>query len=190
MKKILTLGLIILSIISCKSQVLPVENVVNYINSKDGIPKNITSIKDVNNLLDKFIGTWKGTYDGKTYEFRILKITTKPGRITEEKLIMRYLITNSDGTVIEDTRELPDSSPYVIKGNYLDTTTYALVYTGKNSRCGLSGTIFIDFLQGSNNTKMTLFLAPDSIILDQNSCPNGRANQIMPTVSQMTLTKQ
>lgn len=189
MKKTLILGLIILSVISCKAQVLPVENVINYINSKDGIPKNITHITDVNHLLDKFIGTWKGTYDGKNYEFRIFKITAKPGRITEEKLVMRYLITNSNGTVIEDTRTLPDSSPYVIKGDYLDTTTYTLIYTGKNSKCGMSGTIFIDFLKGSNNTKMNLLLVSESMIISQTSCPNGAAKQIMPTASAITLTK-
>ncbi|AYN05476.1 DUF6705 family protein [Flavobacterium sp. 140616W15] len=190
MKKIIIIGMLIVCTLSCKAQVLPVENVVNYVNSKNGIPKNITSIKDVNHLLDKFIGTWKGTYEGKNYEFRVLKITTKPGRITEEKLVMRYLITNSNGTVIEDTRALPDSSPYVIEGYYLDTTTYTLIYGGKIANCGQAGTIFIDFLQGSNNTKMTLFLSPEPMIISQTGCPNGRAKQIIPTVNQMTLLKQ
>ncbi len=174
----------------CKAQVLPVENVVNYVNSKNGIPKNITSIKDVNHLLDKFIGTWKGTYDGKNYEFKVLKITANLGRLTEEKLVMRYLITSSSGTIIEDTRALPDSSPYVIKGDYLEKDTYFLTYTGKNAKCGQSGTILINFLKGNNNnTKMSLFLAPDSIILSETSCPNGGAKQIMP-LDQIAFTKQ
>ncbi|AYN05058.1 DUF6705 family protein [Flavobacterium sp. 140616W15] len=187
MKNILTLGLIILSIISCKAQVLPVENVVNYVNSKDGIPKNITSIKDVNHLLDKFIGTWKGTYDGKNYEFKVLKITVDLGRLTEEKLVMRYLITNSNGTVIEDTRTLPDSSPYVIRGYYLEEDTYFLTYIGKNAKCGQKGTLLIDFLKDNSNTKMNLFFSPSREIIYENDCSGFK--QIMP-LTETVLTKQ
>ncbi|MCD0476805.1 hypothetical protein LPB87_20640, partial [Flavobacterium sp. EDS] len=52
---------------------------------------------------------------GKNYEFKVLKITANLGRLTEEKLVMRYLITSSNGTIIEDTRALPDSSPIALK---------------------------------------------------------------------------
>ncbi|MCD0476802.1 hypothetical protein LPB87_20625, partial [Flavobacterium sp. EDS] len=123
---------------------------------------------------------------GKNYEFKVLKITADLGRLTEEKLVMRYLITSSNGTVIEDTRTLPDSSPYVIRGDYLDTTTYVLNYIGKKANCGQAGAILIDFLKGSNNTKMTLFFAPDGAIIYETNCAGVK--QIMP-LKQIILTK-
>lgn len=107
---------------------------------------------------------------------------------------MRYLITTSNGTIIEDTRTLPDSSSYVVEGNYIEKDTYTLIYSGKNANCGQTGMIYINFLKvnnpANNNTKMTLFLAPDPIVLDQTRCPNGGATQIMPVASQIILSKQ
>lgn len=190
MKKILILGFIILSNLSCKSQtILPLEEVKNYINSENGIPKNITYIKDVNNILDKYVGTWKGTYNNRNYEFRILKITNKPGRITEDRLMMRYVISDSNGTIIEDTRALPDTSSYVIKGDYLDGSFYELYYIGKESLCGQIGSIIIDIQPNSNNKVMRMLFLPQQEILSLTDCPNGSATQIMP-LNNLILTKQ
>jgi hypothetical protein len=73
MKKITIISLLIFSIVSCKSQVLPLENAYVYIENQDvGIPDNINYVKDVNNLLDKFIGIWLGTHENKNFgEFSI-----------------------------------------------------------------------------------------------------------------------
>ena len=188
MKKILILTFFTGISFSCQAQILPIEKKIDYIIAKNGIPESVTYFKDVNHVLDKFVGTWKGTYDDKKYEFRILKVTNKPGRITEDKLIMRYLITNSNGTVIEDTRTLPDSSPYLIKGDYIEKDTYFLIYTGKNAKCGQSGTILINFLkENNNNTKMSLSFIPDEAIIYESSC--GGVKQVMP-VAEIALIKQ
>ena len=168
---------------------MPLEEVKNYINSENGIPKNITYIKDVNNVLDKYVGTWKGTYNNRNYEFRILKITNKPGRITEDRLLMRYVISDSNGTIVEDTRALPDTSSYVIKGDYLDGSFYELYYIGKESLCGQIGSIIIDIQPNSNNKVMRMLFLPQQEILSLTDCPNGSATQIMP-LNNLILTKQ
>ncbi|MCD0476174.1 hypothetical protein LPB87_17410 [Flavobacterium sp. EDS] len=186
MKKILILTFFIGITFSCQAQILPIEKRIDYISSRDGIPESVTYFKDINNVLDKFVGTWKGIYDGKNYEFRVSKITTKPRRVTEDKLVMRYLITNSNGIVIEDTRALPDSSPYVIKGNYIEKNTYFLTYIGKNAKCGQKGTLMIDFLKDNSNTKMNLFFSPSREIIYENDCSGFK--QIMP-LKEIILTK-
>ena len=187
MKKITILILFILCNLSCKAQtIIPTEEVMKYMDSNKPFPKG-SYLKDVNHLLDKFIGTWKGTYDGKNYEFKVLKITVDLGRLTEEKLVMRYLITNSNGTVIEDTRTLPDSSPYVIRGYYLEEDTYFLTYNSKNAKCGQKGTLLIDFLKDNSNTKMNLFFSPSREIIYENDCSGFK--QIMP-LTETVLTKQ
>lgn len=188
MKKILIVGLLIGVVFSGKAQTLPIEKKIDYIIARNGIPESVTYLQDSNNLLDKFIGTWNGVYQDKIFEFRISKVTVMPGRIKEDILIIRYLIKNTNGVVFEDTRALPQSSPLVIKGDYIESTTYALNYIGNNSKCGRSGTIFIDWLKG-NNTKMTLFLEPEQMIISSQECPNGRAQQIIPH-EQIILSKE
>lgn len=189
MKKIVVIGLLTLSVISCKAQnILPIEDVVNYHNSETGIPQSITQIKDVNGLLNKFIGTWKGTYNNKTYEFRVTKHTRQSStrNLSEEQLLIRYKITDTNNTIIEDTTILPNDSMFVIKGSYYDTTDggYVLYYQGKDYKCGQNGNVFIS-TYGTNDSKLQLFLAVDGEMYD---CTTP-AQQILPTKS-MELTKQ
>ncbi len=190
MKKILILGFIILLNLSCKAQtILPLEEVAKYLDSGNGIPKNITYIKDVNNILDKYLGTWKGTYNSRNYEFIITKYTSNYKNLLEDKLLMRYVISDSNGTIIEDTRALPDTSSYVIKGDYWEKSSYFLYYMGKESLCGQKGSIIIDIQPNSNDSKIRLFFMEQQEILSLKDCPNGNAIQIMP-VNDLILTKQ
>jgi hypothetical protein len=183
MKKILFIGLIILSTISCKAQVIAVENFKDY-------PHELTEgthVKDINNVLGKFVGTWKGTYNNKNYEFRIIKYTRTSTKrnLKFDKLLIRYKITDTNNTVIEDTTTLPNDSMFVIKGSYLTNHgSYVLYYQGKNYKCGQNGDIFMG-VYGTNNTKMKLFLSVDGEMYD---CTKP-AQQILPTKS-MELTKQ
>ncbi|MDP2088548.1 MAG: hypothetical protein Q8J84_04020 [Flavobacteriaceae bacterium] len=190
MKNIFLIGFLILATLSCKAQnILPVEELVNYWGTNEGIPKNITYVKDVNNILNKFTGTWKGNYNNLNYEFSVFKITrlSKIRPLTFDELIMKHKITDSNGIVIEDTTTLPDDSVYVIKGRYLAKTgSYVLSYIGKDSNCGQNGTVFIGILSGTRETKMQLFLYPDGETID---CNKQGVTQILPT-EVITLTKQ
>ena len=189
MKNILIIASIILSIVSCKAQhIIPVEDVVNYINSETGLmgDQNYVYVKDVSGTLNKFTGIWKGTYDNKSYEFRVVKVTEDDGELKEDKLLIRYKIIDSDSTIIEDTTTLPNDSYYVIKGDYLAKSgSYVLKYIGKNSKCGQGGDVFIS-VYGTNNTKMQLFLHVYGETID---CTTGDAEQVLP-LNQMDLTKQ
>lgn len=189
MKIIIILGLIILTTLSCKAQIVPIEKKIEYIRTENGIPENITYLKDINNLLDKYVGVWKGIFNDKTYEFKIIKITEKPGRINEDKLLMRYIITDINGTVIENTSALPNNSPYVIHGDYIDRSNYLLNYVGSAGNCGQAGTIFISTSIKSNYTRLYLSLEPEQMLISTEDCPNGGASQIIPK-NQITLIKQ
>ena len=188
MKNILYIGCIILSTISCKAQILPVEEVVNYRNAEEGIPENITYIKDVNHLLDKYIGTWEGADSGKNYEVTINKITVESEYrdLTRDELFMRYKITNTNGTVIINTLPLPDSNTLVLKGEYLDPAgSYVLYYQGEDADCGQNGDVFIS-VYGTNNTQMQLFLQVYGEVVE---CTTGYAEQVLP-IEPIILTKQ
>lgn len=172
--------------LSCKAQqILPLEKTIEYRDSDTEIPDG-TYLKDINGLLNKYLGTWKGTYNSKNYTFIITKIKKDFLGISKDKLLIRYLITTSTGSIFEDTRNLPDTDPLVIEGDYISKSKgyYALNYFGKNT-CGQSGVIFISTTK--DNKQMKLFLSPDQGFLDS-KCSKV-ADQILPTTS-MYLTKQ
>lgn len=190
MKKIIILSLIIIANLSCKAQqIIPVEKAIDYRLAENGIPDN-TYLKDVNNLLDKYVGTWIGTYDNKTYEFRINKfVNNYSGGTKEDVLLMRYIITNANGTQIENTTTLSDDNNLVIIGDYIQRSTYHLNYFGRESACGQLGTIYIEILKNSNNTKIKLNLLPEKIMISSSSCPQGISKQIIP-IDQIVLSKK
>ncbi len=148
-------------------------------------------IKDVNNVLGKFVGTWKGDYNNKNYEFKIIKYTVDNIglKFKEDLLLIRYKIVEANGKVLENTLDLANDSPYVIHGSYYDNRDggYVLYYQGRAHKCGQNGDLFIS-TYGTNDTKLQLFLSVNGE-MHSNLCPNGAAQQILPTIS-MELIKQ
>jgi hypothetical protein len=190
MKKIIIVGCMLIITLSCRAQQIePVEKTRAYMDA-GGIPDGIY-LKDVNNLFNKYLGTWKGTFDNKNYTFVITMFKDEYLGIAEDKLLIRYLITNSSGAIIEDTRSLPNESPNVIHGNYFSKTAsyYASNYAGKESLCGQKGTVFIR-IKNTSNTMMSLVLSPDKDMILEQDCPGLKlAVQLLP-INGMMLTKQ
>lgn len=181
MKNII-LGLTILLTLSCKAQILPIENAYIYIENPDvGIPENITYIKDVNHLLDKYVGTWIGTYDNKNIELRVVSYTDNSNGILWDELKARYKITDIFGNVIIDTTSLPDDNQLVCFGDYLDSnsSTYRMYYIGYEHICGQEGWMLLD-IDINNLNALRMLVHPNVDIIDIDDCPNGEAEHIMP----------
>ncbi|MDC1265619.1 hypothetical protein N8009_02370 [Flavobacteriaceae bacterium] len=193
MKKILFIGCFLLTALSCKAQILPIEDLRGYMDIGEGIPENITYIKDVNNLLGKYEGVWIGIYNNKTFELHIEKETKIYYGTAEDLLLLRYKITdNSNNNIIFDNIDIyDDTNASIIKGYYMSSTGtyYVLNYPNPNAPCGLHGEIFIEVPNTSLN-QMKLFLAVGYELLSPDDCPNGFLEQIFPTESSMTFTKQ
>ncbi|MAZ27761.1 MAG: hypothetical protein CL868_11890 [Cytophagaceae bacterium] len=193
MKSTTLFFLLITASISCKAQILPVEDYRTYIELGEGIPENTTYIKDVNNVLNKYTGTWIGTFEGKTYEFRIKKITESryDGDLLVDQLIIHYKITNSNGAILADNLNLPDDHPDVISGLYLGKNeVYKLQHKGKNPQCGQGGELQIKLKNGSLST-LYAYLFPEGDLVDIADCPDGPYEQIFPTGSEtLILTRQ
>lgn len=184
------MSLVIITI-SCKAQqIVPIEKVIDYRNTENGIPDGVY-LKDVNGLLNKYIGIWKGTYENKNYSFVITTFKHDYLGISEDKLAIRYLITDTQGAVIEDTRSLPDTSIYVIKGDYFSKNLnyYMSNYIGKDSKCGQYGVVYITNVKDTDQ-QITLYLSPDKVLLNEYKCPSGIIKHILPVKEAMFLTKQ
>ncbi len=179
---------------NCKAQAfyddseLAVELVANYVDNDAGFPEHVTYVKDINNVLNKYVGTWKGIYNSKNFEFRIVKYTTPYiDNFKEDILLMRYKITNGSSTV-ENTLSLGNTNNLVINGIRMTANGgYILYYSGPNSNCGQAGDIYISISSLGSN-KMNLLFVPARDLLNEAECPND-INYIMP-LDPIVLTKQ
>lgn len=197
-----TIGLVILivwSLPNMAQEIIPIEQESSYFNSlsNDEEPQNIY-FKDINHMLNKYMGTWTGTYKDKTYEIKIddvLKTQSDPlwNAIKYDNLIARYRITDASGTVIKNTFNLSDQSPEVLEGLGYDKKKkgiYTLIYIGENTKCGNSGTIYLDI--NSAHTQLKLHILPDDVLISDEDCPSGYQKPPFPDEDEtpMVLTKR
>jgi hypothetical protein len=165
MKKLIYLStLLVIGLTMNAQKIIPLENKYGYkiINRNEEI-----YFKDVNNILGEFVGTWKGTYGNKKYEFRIVKNTGSFKVMKFDELLVRYIITDLNGSVIENTTYFPDSSPYVMEGRYFHENGYYLVYAAKGGNCAQSGQILL-YVDGNN---MDVLFHANSEFVDLMKCP-------------------
>lgn len=196
MKRKHILGILVFILtISCKAQtIIPLENEYLYYNTENGVPPN-SYLKDINHLLDKFVGTWKGTYNGRRFELRIIKNTktTTNDNITFDRLLIRYIIIDTNGTILENSTSFTNNdSPYIMRGMRFNQkgTQYCLSYVGKEVNCAQSGDVNISIGKADNN-KMVLTLFPDKILVTEKDCPEFvMANHILPVEDTMFLYRQ
>lgn len=177
------LSLFVLSVTAnCHCQkILPVEKLVDYMRGKQGGLENngYTYVKDVNNVLDKFIGTWKGKSTiGKTYEIKINEISETSYGIKEDLLILKYRVLDAKGKEIDNTLSLPNDHVYVVSGAYLDKqNNYVFNFNGGQKDCGLDGSLFVKVLGNGKKLEISLHPIGESISV---RCESGDPIEIMP----------
>ncbi|WP_131797231.1 DUF6705 family protein [Chryseobacterium kwangjuense] len=149
-----------------------------------------TYVKDTNNRLDKFVGTWKGVYtDGKTYELHFTKKENDGGWFNKkfwDKLIGRMLVKSSDGSVLYTSLNNDDLNS--ITGFQFDKNLkkYRMYYSA-NGNCNDKGYIFVSFPDSNNLTQMKLVFMQDLDI--SFSCPSGY-KIVIPDNKVIMFTKQ
>ena len=190
--------------LSCKAQrlpspdiVFPLEDYSSYIETHDKIPGG-TYFKDVNHLLDKYVGTWTGNYKNHTYTLEIVEKIAVPGSarhsLKYDQLRIRYKITDSAGNLIRSTLNLPDDDVLIIDGLVFKSSsaqTYKAVYVSEQSTCGDWGTLYLS-IANPNETQMSLYIAPGDTMTYPEECPDGYTSPPFPKKNEtpMVLTKQ
>jgi len=187
--------IILLLTLSCKAQgiTIALEDKKNY-EFKDGSPTKIAYAKDINNILGEYLGTWVGVNDSKSYEFRIERHTVTAWNVydyQQDVLIIRYIIKDSSGTILEDTTNLPADDILVIGGLFMrydengNPESYQLDYNGRDHNCGQHG----DMVIKRNGAGLDLFYFPggDFIV----NCDNTQnLVEFFPPNGGFSLTKQ
>ncbi|NML58640.1 DUF6705 family protein [Chryseobacterium cheonjiense] len=190
MKKVISILILILSL-SCKSQsTISLEQAYEYSKSDDGLPETVTYVKDVNNRLDQFVGTWKGTYGDKQYEFRFIKkLNFGSYTVKWDELIGRFSVKSFNGTVLYSSlNEINDENTH-FRGINIQNKTYMLNFFGTVNYCNDSGVVFIEISKNNPNT-MYLSFDRDKEAYDPSKCPNYSEFVPLLPKDKMTLIKQ
>lgn len=180
MKNIISLIIIMLFYLpfSCKAQTIAtlqqMEECSNRPNrDKEGCPdlQDVTHVKDTDNRLNKFVGTWKGTFNGKQVELKLEK-KEDFGKwdVKWDQLNGKLKIKDSQGNVLFDSFSNPENkaNPY---GNNFQRAVYEMRFYGINN-CNDSGTVFIEIKSTPiNGSKMRLFYSRDGNVVDTAACP-------------------
>jgi len=146
-------------------------------------------VKDINGLLNRYVGTWKGTYEGKVYEFNLIK---KENVISEfsttkwDRLIARIKIINSNGTVEFNNFNKPDDQVNRGYNFQKDLKFYLITFSGGKLDCIDYGFIYAGIKSATPN-QMTIHFLPDHDIVTQD-CSHFKTT--IPTGKKIYLTRQ
>ena len=188
MKNILLIPFIFVTL-ACKSQqVYPLNT------DFDEVPQN-SYLKDLNNELDAYTGTYKANFQDREITLYISKETMrffKALNVYKDALSIRYIVKNSMGNFLQDTQSMtfqPNQFKYTIysQGTYPNQNIAWFNYGGTN--CGVGwGSIRLKKL---NSTQISWEYIPNSTIIDSNKCPSGTDTTIyLPETKDLIFTKQ
>ncbi len=179
MKNILII--FVLSFISCKAQqqILPLET--------RGIPIEGAYYKDLDNELDPYIGTWKGTFENKTFTITFTKYKDLGGlsNFYKDRLAGKYTMIDSNGNVLYSTYNLANEDAKVSSLGFVENTNHTKLRFQFSDLC-IDGEIHISF----NNIQKTQiywkYFTYQELVTDDSGCATYNE---MPR-GEFVLTKQ
>ena len=182
--KVLFIGILI-NLVSCKAQILPLNTFM------ENIPAN-AHVKDLNNELTPYIGTYKASYQGNEIVLYITKVEDKLTKrmsknFYQDVLVVKYTVKNSSGLMLQDTQNFNSSNNklYSTRIRSYDNSVI-LYYSGTN--CGVGwGDIF---LKKINATQFTWEYRPDSMLLGDDCPANAKKTVYLPVTKDLIFTKQ
>ena len=168
---------------SCKAQILPLNTAL------DNIPNN-AQVKDLNNELNPFIGTYKASFEGNEITLFITKEENKLEKRVNKQfyrdaLVIKYIIKNVNGLVLQDTQNSSLNQLYSL-GTRPYENLVILYYYGTN--CGVGwGKVTLKKL---NSTQLSWTYNPNSTSV-RDDCPaNADKTVYLPVTDNLIFTKQ
>lgn len=188
MKKNILIIFLLIFATSCKSQTISLEAAAQCLRNSNCPEYNYA--KDINNSLQKFIGTWKGSYNGKTYELKFNKSLYEDFGIKRDQITGRLQVKNSDNIIeFSNFGELDDNKTKIFGLNFQpDLQSYRVHFTGNSPKgCINSGIIYIRVKNANLNEMHISYLSDKDIV--SGDCPSNFF-QTFPEKQSIILTKQ
>lgn len=179
MKNILFILTFICISCSAQQQIIPLET--------KGFPIEGTYYKDLNNDLEPYIGTWKGTFDNKTFtiSFSKYKDYNSMGNYYKDRLIGRYKMLDANGNLLYSTYSLADTDIKVSSLGFVNSTTKDKLRFYFSDLCR-GGQIVLNFENPQKTQMHYIYYTEQELITDETGC--SPYNE-MPR-EEMTLIKQ
>ena len=177
------------NIISCKAQQLPLNTLM------ENIPQN-AYVKDLNNELTPYIGTYRANYGGNEITLYITKEENRPVHYTDQQffqdaIVIKYIVKNSTGAVLQNTQNmtLNNQSYFNIVSIGTRPTLGDLVLGYDGTNCGIGwGKIILKKL---NATQISWEYRPNDMVVTTGDCPQGTDKTIyLPETKDLIFTKQ
>ena len=188
MKLLSTLCFLVITI-SCKAQIYPLKTDYTEISQN-------SYLKDINNELDAFIGTYRTQFQGNEITLYLTKEIQRyfergNYKFYNDVISVKYTIKSLNGTVLQDTQSMNIPLQQIRHTIYSRWTEYGnkllLYYGGTN--CGVGwGSIILTKIDAS---QLLWEYTPNDIIIDSNKCPSGTdINIYLPQTKDLIFTKQ
>lgn len=184
MKKILFTTAIIFTF-SCSAQEYPLNT------DFKSIPSG-AYLKDTNNELQRFIGTWKTTYNNQEI---VLDIQKNDKRLIKflnysfyrDVILLRYTIKDINGMTLQSTMNRNIINANIESSYALPDNRVALLYSGGDCSVG-SGRIYLEYI---DSVHFKWNYSPEDLIFMEGECPQGSDLKVyLPKAKDLVFTKQ
>ncbi|WP_370897909.1 DUF6705 family protein [Chryseobacterium gossypii] len=179
-----------ISFLSCKAQEYPLNS--SYMKLSDN-----SYLKDLNNELPPYVGTYKANFEGneitlfislQNHKFFDLKVK----KYYQDVLSIKYIVKNSSGVVLQDTQNMnfpANQLRFTIYSTKTRPSQNTVIFYYGGTNCGVGwGDIY---LKKINSTQLSWEYKPNDIILDNSKCPPGTdINIYLPETKDLIFTKQ
>ncbi|OBS13307.1 hypothetical protein ATE49_14755 [Elizabethkingia miricola] len=188
MKKNIIILTVFLSIFCIKAQTISISSYVGQI-------PNGAYLKDIDNTLPLFTGTWIANFEGKQVTLNISdKIENHPLKLLNtnyysDVLFMRYTITDSNGNQLASTMNNAITTSNIIS-TYTSSDKNSVAFDYKGEECGIGEGYIVLKKIDSNHAKWEYHSTGG--LIDPNQCPNYSDNikSYIPRTLDLTFTKQ
>lgn len=175
-KSLIFLLLLLVQMGSCQTPILP-------LSTYEHIP-NGAYIKDVNNELLHYIGTWEGVLNNKKYTFEFVKFESHFNNLFyKDELLCKFKVTDlSTGNILYNDLNIYNYDGYKI---YALTPPHRgmlhCIFTDTNENCNNTLEFYLRNINGQSN-KLTYcyFRYTDEWGILGNGCPNYEDRMTIP----------
>lgn len=172
----------LLMLVNAQSPILPVNT--PYGQAPDG-----AYLKDIGNVMNKFIGTWQGNWGNKVFKIELIKtmeqLDVVQKTIYEDIIKGKYYVFNSSGTLLYDSND-----EYALESIGIDGDTQLSILMRDVDRCGIAGTGGHMRVMYPEYTTMTIKVHLYAGIIGGNNCESYRTTETFTIPTEITLTKQ
>ena len=190
MKNIL---LLLLLTISCKSYT---QQTIVPLRTYTDIPENAGYyMKDTNNELQAFEGTWKGIWNGKSIFITFKKITNKYNPVMKynaDIIIGKFRTLDNNGNILFDNTLTSDEDAKIEGTGFQNTTNKYLLFYVDQEICGITGDMEVFFVNTAK-TQLSFSYHQDPMIIDTDcyfhGWPQADRPEPLPKIN-IVLTKQ